>query len=166
MKVVFFVLCGYIIVNDIPFKYLGDGMEHRKYPRLNATGMEVSIADRVGFSTGTIKDISRFGVCITDLPRQLQPANNNITVVISAKDKQFKLNLMPQWVKQAGLTMATGAIIDEVPKDWAEMVMQLERQNNSVRASQSFVTPRRRGSIKTLRKGVAVLKRAPKVVNQ
>ncbi len=100
-------------------------MEHRKHPRLNTTGMEVCIADNVGFSTGTIKDISRFGVCITDLPRQLQPANNSVTAVISAKEKQFKLLLKPQWEKREGLTVATGAIIDDAPWGWATMVMQL-----------------------------------------
>lgn len=134
-------------------------MEHRKYPRLTTIGMEVSIADRVGFSTGSIKDISRSGVCITDLPRQLQPVNNCITVVISAKDKQFRLLLEPQWVKQEGLTTAIGTIINDVPQSWTAMVMQLEHQSNGALAKKSFVAPQKRRFVKKLRRGVVILKK-------
>ena len=137
-------------------------MEHRKHPRLNATGMEASIADRVGFSTGSIKDISRFGVCITDLPRQLQPVNKSVTVVISARDKQFRLLLRPQWEKQDGLTVVTGTVINEVPRDWTAMVMQLEHQHHDALAVKPLVTPKKRGFVKTLRRGVVVLKKSPK----
>lgn len=137
-------------------------MEHRKHPRLNTTGMEVSIADRVGFSTGSIRDISRSGICITDLPRQLQPANNSVTVVVSAKGQQFRLLLKPQWEKQEGATVATGTVINDVPRDWATMVMQLEHQHKGALATKPSVAPQRRSLVKTLRRGVVVLKKAPK----
>jgi len=133
-------------------------MEHRKFPRLNTTGMEVSIADRVGFSTGLIKDISRYGICITDLPRKLQPVNNSVTVVVSAKGQQFRLLLKPQWEKQEGVMVATGTVINDVPRDWTTMVMQLEHQKNDAMAPKPFVSPQKRSVVKTLRRGVVVLK--------
>lgn len=110
-------------------------MEQRQHPRLNAVGMEVDISDRIGFSTGILKDISRFGVCITNIPRKLQPKNSFFTVVISNKGKRFKLQLKPQWEKQDGLTMVTGAIIDNAPWNWTEMIMQMEPQDEDIWAS-------------------------------
>ena len=107
-------------------------MERRKHPRLNTVGMEADISDKVGFSTGTIKDISRFGVCITDIPRKLQNKNNSITVVISSKGKRFKLLLKPQWEKQEGLTLVAGASFDNAPWDWTAMIMKLEPQDNDI----------------------------------
>jgi hypothetical protein len=140
-------------------------MEHRKHPRLNAPGIEVCIADRVGFSTGTIRDISRFGVCITDLPRQLQPANNSIIVVISTKEKQFRMHLKPQWEKQEGLTMATGTVIADVPWDWAKMIMQMEHQNDDILLSKALAATQKRRLEKTLRRGAFVLKKFSAVGN-
>ncbi len=136
-------------------------MEQRKYPRLNAAGMDISISDKIGFSTGTLKDISRFGICITDLPRKLQPENDSVTTIVVAGGKRFKLRLKLQWEKQDGLTMATGAVINDVPWDWAELVMQLERQQNNSREKSSPVVVRKHGLNKILRRGVIVVKRAP-----
>ena len=103
-------------------------MEQRQHPRLNAIGMEVDISDKKGFSTGSLKDISRFGVCITDLPRKLHTQNSVFTVVVSMKKKRFNLQVIPQWEEQDGLTVVTGAMIDNAPWDWTEMIMQMEPQ--------------------------------------
>ncbi len=139
--------------------------EQRKYVRLNATGMDISISDKVGFSSGTLKDISRFGVCIVDLPRPLQSDNDGITAVITASEKRFKLRLKPQWEKQDGLMMVMGAIIDDVPLDWTEMVMELKYHQNSSPVKSPSVVVRKRGLSKTLRRGVIVVKRASDKMN-
>jgi hypothetical protein len=110
-------------------------MEQRRHPRLNAVGMEIDISDRIGFSTGTLKDISRFGVCITDIPRKLHTKSSLFTVVISNKGKRFKLKLRPQWKKQDGLMNVTGATIENASWNWTEMIMQLEPQNEDIWAT-------------------------------
>ncbi len=137
-----------------------DATEQRKYTRLNAAGMDISISDKIGFSTGMLKDISRFGICITDLPRQLQPEDGYVTVIIIAKEKHFKLRLKPQWEKQEGLTMTAGAAIDNVPWDWTDLIMRLERQQNNPLAKSSPIAVRKKGLTKTLRRGVFVVKKA------
>ncbi len=104
-------------------------MEQRSYARINAVDMKVDISDNIGWSTGTLKDVSRFGVCIAGIPRKLHSKNKRVTAVISVEEKRFTLQLRPQWEKQDGLMMVTGAIIDDAPSDWMEMVMCLERQD-------------------------------------
>jgi len=107
-------------------------LDKRRQTRLNAVGLEVGISDRVGFSTGTIKNISRFGVCITDIPRKLHPKDSAITITISGKEKRFKLQVSPKWEKQDGLTMTTGAMIDNVPLDWMKMIKNMEPQEEDI----------------------------------
>ena len=119
-------------INTVGRRADPSAMERRKHPRLNAISMEADISDKIGFSTGTIKDISRFGICITDIPRKLQSKNNSITVIISSKGKRFKLLLKPQWEKQEGLTLVAGASFDNAPWDWTAMIIKLEPQDNDI----------------------------------
>ena len=107
-------------------------IEQRKHPRLVPVNMEIDISDRVGFCTGTVKDISRFGICIADIPRKLQAKNHCITVAVSSGEKRFKLLLQPQWETQEGLTRVTGTSINNVPWEWTEMIMHMEPKNNDV----------------------------------
>ncbi len=110
-------------------------MEQRSFVRTSMGAIEVDISDRVGFSTGTLKDVSRFGVCVTDIPRKLQTENSIFTAIISANGQRFKLQLKEKWKKQDGLTMVMGAKIKDAPWDWTEMVKQLEPENEDVWAT-------------------------------
>ncbi len=133
-------------------------MEKRKYLRLNTAGMEVNISDRFGFSTGTIKDISRFGVCIADLPRKLQTKDNIVVAIISANGQQYKLLLKPQWEKQDGLTIVTGTKIDGVPRDWMQMILQMEQSYNpNVSPETVAQNSGKTRVVKTLRRGVVTI---------
>ncbi len=107
-------------------------MEQRKYVRSNMIGMEVDISDRAGFCTGTIRDISRFGICITDIPRKLHAKNGLFDVVITGQGHSFRLKAQEKWETKDGLTTIVGAFIDNVPWDWTEMVMQHEPESDDI----------------------------------
>lgn len=107
-------------------------MEQRAYNRINAVGMEINISDKVGSVIGIVKDVSRFGLCITNMPRKLYTQKKSVTAIISVKEKQFTIQLRPQWEKQNGLTLIAGAIIDDAPSDWIKMVMLLEREDEAL----------------------------------
>lgn len=88
--------------------------------------MEIHISDRAGFCTGTIKDVSRFGICITDLPRKLHAQHGLFDAIVSGNGKNFKLRLEEKWKAKDGLTTVVGAGINDVPWNWTEMVMHQE----------------------------------------
>ncbi len=105
-------------------------MEQRGSTRINVVGMEVDIADKAGFSRGTLKDVSRCGVCVAGIPLKLHYENSGcVAVVLSADGKRFRLQLRPKWEKQDELTLVTGAIICDAPSEWMEMIMRLERED-------------------------------------
>ena len=100
--------------------------EHRQHARTHIEGMEIHISDRAGFCTGTVKDISRFGLCITDIPRKLHAQHGSFDAIVSGNGKNFRLRLDEKWKAKDGLTTVVGAGIDNVPWNWTEMVMHNE----------------------------------------
>ena len=101
----------------------------RKHHRINLSGIDVVFSDRRGFGTGTIKDVSRFGIGISDIPRRLNMENDLMTLVISFKGKQFKLQAIPKWEKKSGPSLTTGVEVENTPWEWTEMIMCLEPKN-------------------------------------
>ena len=106
-------------------------MEQRQYFRAQSDYTEVYISDGVGFCTGTLKDFSRFGLCITDIPRKLHKKNGFFTAVISNNNLKFKLKVKEKWRAKDGLSILVGAVIEDVPWNWTEMVMKHEPQNDA-----------------------------------
>jgi hypothetical protein len=110
-------------------------MEQRKYFRAKLNGTEVYISDGAGFCTGILKDFSRFGLCITDIPRKIHPENGYFIAVISSNNQNFKLKVEERWNAKDGLATEVGAIIDNVPWNWTELAMQHEPPSDDVWAS-------------------------------
>lgn len=107
-------------------------MDKRQYPRVQVANMMVDISDRVGFCSGVVKDVSRFGICITDIPRKLHPKNDCVEAVIFSQGQKFKLKLRQRWLKKSGVNMEVGARIDNVPWAWTEMAMGGEPDSGDI----------------------------------
>jgi len=101
-------------------------MEQRQYFRTKISGTEVYISDGAGFCLGTLKDFSRFGLCITDIPRKIHTENGYFTAAMSNENLSFKLKVEEKWMAKDGLSTVVGAAIENVPWDWTEMAMQHE----------------------------------------
>jgi PilZ domain len=104
----------------------GGGMEKRRHPRMIIENFIVDISDGVGFFQGTVSDISRFGLCMTELPKRLNGGAKKMTVVISGKGANFKMNIRPRWYTQGGGTKSVGAEIINAPWGWTEFAMKFE----------------------------------------
>lgn len=107
-------------------------MEQRQYFRAKSNSTEVFISDNAGFCTGILKDFSRFGLCITDIPRKVHTQNGHFTAIISYNDTRFKLRVAKRWSAKDGLATEIGALIEDVPWDWTEMAMQHEPLRDDV----------------------------------
>ncbi len=106
-------------------------MNKRKHSRVR-NNMEVHISDKAGFCTGTLKDFSRFGLCITDLPRKIHCKNGSFEAIFTCAERKFKLRVEEKWSQREGLINIVGANINDVAWDWTEMVMRYESVDDDV----------------------------------
>jgi hypothetical protein len=105
--------------------YWGE-MEKRKHPRIGIENISVDVADEVGAFQGMVSEISRFGVCLTNLPKRLNLSVKKMTIVVSVKGQHFKMNARPRWYTDDGATKSVGAEILKTPWGWTEFVIGLE----------------------------------------
>lgn len=101
-------------------------MEQRQHIRTKIIGTEIYISDGAGFCQATLKNFSRFGLCITDIPRKIHTEDGYFTAVISEDNLNFKLKVEGKWMLKNGPSTMVGAAIENVPWDWTEMVMKHE----------------------------------------
>lgn len=107
-------------------------MEQRQHIRTETNGMEAYISDQAGLCRGILKDISRFGLCITEIPRKLYTDNGLFNVVILGRGYNFKLQLQEKWKTKNELTTMVGAGINDAPWDWTEMTIRQELKNRNI----------------------------------
>ena len=103
-------------------------MENRKFIRAAIKNFSVEIADGFGFFTGNVSDISRFGLCITDLSSHLSELVRTMTVLVTGQGMRFVMNVRPRWTakKELGPNEFMGIEILNPPSDWTEFVMSFE----------------------------------------
>lgn len=95
------------------------------------TNAEVYVSDRAGFCSGTLKNFSRSGLCIGDLPRKIHPKNGYFTVIVSRGSMSFNLEVQEIWETKAGLSSEVGTAIDNAPLDWTTMAMLHEPRGST-----------------------------------
>ena len=101
-------------------------MEKRKHPRIVVTGMGVDVSDGIGCWSGTVSDVSRNGLCVSDLGLMLGKKTNTYTVVASKGLAHFKFRVKPRWEVVRAQNKIMGMEISETVGKWVEYVQALE----------------------------------------
>jgi hypothetical protein len=101
-------------------------MERRKHLRIAMEDLLVDVADGSGFFRGMVSDLSRCGICMSDLPKRLNADADKMTIVVSGKGGNFKMNVRPRWYCHGNARKSVGAEIENIPVGWAEFVMNFE----------------------------------------
>ncbi len=106
--------------------------EKRKYHRIPIKNVSVDVSDGIGFCTGSASDISKFGMCLADMRKHFGDDVEDLTVVITVKDKIFKMKVRPRWHADDGMTDKIGTEIEKAPWEWTEFVMNLDHEEEDV----------------------------------
>lgn len=101
-------------------------MEKRKYPRIVVSNIQIDISDGIGCCSATVHDVSRVGLCMTDLTKRFGRNTDAYTVVASNEDIHFKFRVRPRWEQAGKLNKRLGVEIAELPQQWTEYIMSLE----------------------------------------
>lgn len=114
------------MVRNHSYKQMESAMNKRKNKRVDVDDLTVDVSDGIGFCSGSAKDISKFGMCLVDMAKKLGTDAENLTVVISGKNRRFKMKVKPKWQEEDGLSKKIGAEIDNAPWEWTEFVLDLD----------------------------------------
>lgn len=101
-------------------------MGNRVYQRVGVEGLNGDISDGAGFFPGVITDVSRFGMCMVDLPRRVNENTKRMNIVVSGHGKNFKMIVRPRWSDKSGMRKMVGFEILNTPWEWTDFVMNLE----------------------------------------
>lgn len=93
---------------------------------MTVSNLVADLSDGFGFFSGTVCDISRYGILLDDIPNKLNNQAKKLTVVVSAKGKNFKLLVTPKWVSEKKKCKSIGLEILNVTSDWLDFVRNLE----------------------------------------
>ena len=100
-------------------------MDKRNHRRIPLRNLSVDASDGFGFSQGKISDISKFGICMTDLPKSFCGQASSMTAIISGQGKYFKMIVLPRWANTDDESQSVGAEIIDPPSNWTEFVVKL-----------------------------------------
>lgn len=103
-------------------------MDKRKNHRIEINDLTVDVSDGIGFCTGSANDISKFGLGLVNMSKKFGKEAKRLTVVITAEDKVFKMNVKPRWDLAEGLSKKIGAEIEQAPWEWTEFVLEHDDQ--------------------------------------
>ncbi len=107
-------------------------MEKRRHQRIEVNNFTVDISDGLGFSGGTMCDISRFGMKVDNVAKRLDDNAKQLSVVISGMGKNFKIKAKPRWTVHQPACKSVGIEIIHAPFGWTEFVMNFEPATDDV----------------------------------
>jgi hypothetical protein len=107
-------------------------MNKRRHQRMEVDNLMVDISDGRGFFTGTVCDLSRFGLMVDNIPKKLDEKAPHLSVVISGQGKHFKMKVRPRWFVRQSVGKKIGVELLNAPWGWTEFVMNLEPKDDDV----------------------------------
>ena len=88
--------------------------------------MQADISDGNDFFAGTVVNISRYGLAITDIPDTLDHDADMYSIILDGPGVHFKLLVRPVWEERRENRKTIGAVIENSPWTWTDFVMARE----------------------------------------
>lgn len=88
--------------------------------------LHADISDGHGFFSGTVEDLSRFGLRLDDVSIRLNDKSKHFSVIVSGLGKHFKMKARPRWASGKSYSKKVGLEIVNAPLGWTEFVMEHE----------------------------------------
>ena len=88
--------------------------------------IQADVSDGKVFFSGAVKNLSRNGLAIGEISRDLEKTADIYSVVLDGPGTHFKLLVRPVWEQDDGATKTIGARIENSPWTWTEFIMRQE----------------------------------------
>ena len=100
-------------------------MDQRHYPRIQYRHLTANAGDNKSFFHGTVKNISRSGLCISDLPAEVDDDLKVWSLLVKGDGMVHKLSATPRWSVILGQKKSVGFEILDPPLGWTEFVPEI-----------------------------------------
>ncbi|MCP3888885.1 MAG: PilZ domain-containing protein [Desulfobulbaceae bacterium] len=110
-------------------------MNKRRHERIEVHNVVANLSNGVEFFSGTVSDVSRAGILLDDIPKELRNLEERLTIIVSANDKDYKMMVVPKWISKDYSEKRMGLGILDAPLDWTLFVMNCEPADENVWAA-------------------------------
>ena len=100
-------------------------MDKRRHQRIEVENLVANLSNGVDSYSGTVSDVSPVGLLVTDISQELNKQGEKLSIIISVKDKDFKMAVVPKWDSGNKSKNKMGLAILDAPLDWAGFMMKL-----------------------------------------
>jgi hypothetical protein len=100
-------------------------MDQRHYPRIQYRDLTAKAGDNKSFFQGTVKNISQFGLCVSDLPAEIDDNLRVWSLLVNGDNMVHKLSVSPRWSVITGQKKSVGVEILDPPLGWTEFVPEI-----------------------------------------
>ena len=103
---------------------ISENENKRQHPRINISPIIVKVTDGDHFYAATVKNISRLGICLKNLPETLSNKADKLTVIIKGEEQNHHhtLCVQPVWAKAGDSGQKLGARIEMASPEWIKFI--------------------------------------------
>jgi len=101
-------------------------MNKRHHQRIEVHNVVANLSNGVDSFSGTVNDVSRAGMSLADAPEELYDCGKELSIIVSAKGKDYKMLVVPKWLSKNCSETRMGLEILDVPLGWTIFVLNYE----------------------------------------
>jgi len=110
-------------------------MIKRRHQRIQMQNLIANLSDGIDSFSGTINNISRQGMLLDDIPQKVKKSQGiKLSIIVSAKGKDFKMQVEPKWFS-GNKSQKMGLAIIDPPLDWTVLAMDCEPKDENIWAA-------------------------------
>ena len=103
-----------------------DPFDKRHHPRFRIAGISADASNGIDLCTGLACNISRSGIGLIDIPEKFAQNPGNLSIVISGREKIFRMVIQPKWAQSIGQRKRLGGKVVSPPAGWPEFIQHYE----------------------------------------
>lgn len=107
-------------------------MSKRRHQRVGVQNLVANLSDGVDAFLGTVSNISRLGMLLNDIPQRFKNQENKLSIIVTTKGKDFKMQVEPKWVSGNKSETKMGLAILDPPLDWTLFAMICEPADEDI----------------------------------
>jgi hypothetical protein len=110
----------------------GVKMSKRRHQRVEVENLVANVSDGVNSFSATVGNVSRLGMLLNDIPLRLKSQGKSLSIIVSTKGQDFKMQVEPKWVGENKSEPKMGVAILDPPLNWTVFAMICEPKDEDI----------------------------------